>query len=192
MGKLIQVTAFTAIAAAASAAWGQATPDLYDSAGKAIGQYKGDSVIIPYNSQPVRVYLDAHWDYGTAQPVSSGLTWKHVPLYYESADCTGQAYIGTAPTAPASSSPAPTTPATGPAYSPPAYGSQHLVAPSRQGTQWTAYVSAPNPTYAQYAIQSERQHDGSCAAKSYANLWATPSQTTVSLDTYGVPPFYAR
>ncbi len=198
MGKFIQASAVIAIAATASAAWGQAAPpqpptaaaDLYDSAGKAVGQYKGDSVIISYNNQPLRIYTDAHWDYAQGRPVSSGLTWKHVPVYYAPADCTGQAYIATAPTAPtAQGSPAPSA---GPPYTPPAYGSQYLAAPSRQGTQWTAYVSAQNPTYTQYPIQSERQYDGSCAAKSYPGLWATPVQTTVPLDTYGVPPLYAR
>lgn len=190
MGKYIQATAFIAIAATTSAVWGQAAPDLYDSTGKAVGQYKGDSVVISYNNQPVRIYTDAHWDYSQGRPVSSGLTWKHVPVYYGTPDCTGQAYIGTAPTAPtAQGSP---TPSAGPPYTPPAYGSQYLVAPSRQGMQWTAYVSAQNPTYSQYPIQSERQYDGSCAAKSYSNLWTTPVQTTVPLSTYGVPPFYVR
>jgi len=191
MEKCIQTTAFIAIVAAASAAWGQATPDLYDSTGKAVGQYKGDSVIISYNNQPVRIYTDAHWDYSQGRPVSSGLTWKHVPVYYATPDCTGQAYLGTSPTAPTGQGGQ--TQTTGPAYTAPAYGSQYLVAPSKQGTDWTAYVSAQNPTYSQqYPIQSERQYDGSCAAKSYPNIWVTPAQTTVPLATYGVPPFYAR
>ena len=77
MGKCIQTAAFIAITAATSAAWGQAAPqtapqDLYDSAGKAVGQYKGDSVVISYNNQPVRIYTDAHWDYSQGRPVSSG------------------------------------------------------------------------------------------------------------------------
>lgn len=190
MKKYLPATAFSLVAIAALPAWSQATPDLYDSAGKAVGQYKGDSVVIPYNNQPVRIYTDAHWDYTQGRPVSSGLTWKHVPVYYGTPDCTGQAYIGTSPTAPTAQG-AP-TPATGPAYSPPAYGSQYLVAPSRQGTQWTAYISAPTPAYQQYPIQSERQYDGTCAQKTYPSLWATPVQTSVPLDTYGVPPFYAR
>jgi hypothetical protein len=190
MGKCIQTAAFIAITAATSAVWGQATQDLYDSAGKAVGQYKGDSVIISYNNQPVRIYTDAHWDYSQGRPVSSGLTWKHVPVYYTTADCTGQAYIATAPTEPAAQgSPAPRT---GPAYSAPAYGSQYLVAPSRQGTDWTANVSGQIPTYAQQSIQSERQYDGSCAPRSYANIWVTPVQEAVPLATYGVPPFYVR
>lgn len=193
MRNLRQAIAFAALAAAASTGWTQATPDLYDSTGKAVGQYKGDSVIIPYNeNQQLRIYLDAHWDYAAARPTSSGLNWKHVPLYYQSADCSGQAYIGTAPTAPTASGQNQTTPATGPAYSPPAYGTPYLVAPSRQGETWTAHISAENPTYTQYAIQSERQHDGACAAKSYPSLWATPVQTTVPLQNYGTPPFYAR
>lgn len=190
MGKILQATAAVALAAATSAAWAQAAADLYDSAGKAVGQYKGDSVVIQYNNQPVRIYTDGHWDYSQGRPVSSGLTWKHVPVYYATADCTGQAYLPTAPTAPtAQGSPAP---ATGPAYSPPAYGSQYLVAPSRQGTDWTAHISAQNPQYSQVAVQSERQYDGSCAAKSYGSLWLTPVQTSVPLNTYGVPPLYVR
>jgi len=189
MKKLAQATAILAFAAS-SAAWGQAAADLYDSTGKAVGQYKGDSVIISYNNQPLRIYTDAHWDYGQGRPVSSGLTWKHVPLYYVTADCTGQAYIGTAPTAPTAQGGA--APATGPAYSPPAYGAQYLVAPSRQGADWTAHLSAQNPTYSQVAVQSERQYDGSCGARSYGSLWATPVQTTVPLNTYGVPPLYVR
>ncbi|HCY64804.1 MAG TPA: hypothetical protein DHV59_18675 [Oxalobacteraceae bacterium] len=191
MEKSRQAGIFAAMAMAASAAWGQATPDLYDSSGKAIGEYKGDSVVVQYNNQPVRVYLDAHYDYAAKRPLSSGLTWKHVPVYYQSANCTGQAYIGTAPTAPTSTTQNQTA-APGPEYSPPAYGSQYLVAPSRQGAQWTAYVSGQNPTYTQYAIQSERQYDGTCAAKAYPNLWVTPAQATVPLTNYGTPPFYAR
>ena len=192
MGKCIQVTAFIAITAATSAVWGQATTsaDLYDSTGKPIGQYKGDSVVISYNNQPVRIYTDSHWDYGEGRPVSSGLTWKYVPVYYGTSDCTGQAYIGTAPTEPAAQGGTPST--TGPAYTAPAYGSQYLVATSKQGTDWTAYVSAQNPTYSQAPIQSYRQYNGSCAPKSYANIWVTPVQTTVPLATYGTPPFYVR
>lgn len=191
MGKCIRATAFIAIAATTSAVWGQAaTPDLYDSTGKPVGQYKGDSVIIAYNNQPVRIYTDAHWDYSQGRPVSSGLTWKYVPVYYGTPDCTGQAYIGTAPNEPTAQGS--TTPSTGPAYSAPAYGSQYLVATSKQGTTWTAYVSAQNPTYSQYPVQSYRQYDGSCGAKSYASLWVTPVQTTVPLATYGTPPFYTR
>ncbi len=190
MGKLIQATAFTAMTATASLAWGQATPDLYDSTGKAVGQYKGDSVVISYNNQPVRIYTEGHWDYSQGRPVSSGLTWKHVPVYYATADCTGTAYIGTSPKAPAAQgAPAPTT---GPDYSPPAYGSQYLVAPTKQGDVWTANVSAQNPTYTQVAIQSERLYDGTCAPKSYASLWVTPVGQAVPLATYGTPPFYAR
>lgn len=202
MGKCIRATAFIAIAATTSVVWGQAaTPDLYDSTGKAVGQYKGDSVVISYNNQPVRIYTDAHWDYTQGRPVSSGLTWKYVPVYYGTANCSGQAYIGTAPNEPtaqggnATPSAGPSSPAQaygGPSYSAPAYGSQYLVATSRQGTDWTAYVSAQNPTYSQYPVQSYRQYDGSCAAQSYSNLWVTPVQTTVPLSTYGTPPFYAR
>ena len=190
MKKLIQATATVAFAVASSAAWAQAAADLYDSAGKAVGQYKGDSVIISYNNQPVRIYTDAHWDYSQGRPASSGLTWKHVPVYYGTADCTGQAYIATSPTAPTAQGGA--APAPGPAYSPPAYGSQYLVATSRQGADWTAHISAQNPQYAQTAIQSERQYDGSCGARSYGSLWVTPVQTAVPLNTYGVPPLYAR
>lgn len=190
MEKFIRATAFTLAAVSTSVAWAQAAPDLYDSTGKPVGQYKGDSVIITYNAQPVRIYTDAHWDYTQGSPVSSGLTWKYVPVYYGTPNCTGQAYIGTSPTAPTSQgAPAPSTAAP---YSPPAYGSPYLVAPSKQGTQWTAYVSAQNPTYQQYPVQSERQYDGSCAPKSYPSLWTTPVQMAVPLDTYGVPPFYAR
>ncbi|TCS38639.1 hypothetical protein EDC30_102378 [Paucimonas lemoignei] len=191
MGKLRYAGAFAVIAVAASSAWAQVTADLYDSTDKAVGQYKGDSVIIQYNNQPARIYLDQHYDYAANRPVSSGLTWKRVPVYYQSADCTGQAYIGTSPTAPTSGTQN-QTPTTGPAYSPPAYGSRYLVAPYRQGNDWNAYVSNENPAYAQYQIQSERQYDGSCAARSYPNLWATPAQTSVPLNTYGTPPFYAR
>lgn len=192
MRKLSQTIGLAALAAATSTVWAQATPDLYDSTGKAVGQYKGDSVIIPYNNAQVRLYLEAHWDYAATKPTSSGLNWKHVPLYYQTADCSGQAYIGTAPTAPTPSGQAPAAPATGPAYSPPAYGTPYLVATTQQGGQWTGHVSAENPTYTQYAIQSERQYDGSCAAKSYSNLWVTPVQTTVPLQNYGAPPFYVR
>lgn len=191
MGKLRRASAFAAIAVAASSAWGQAAADLYDSADKAVGQYKGDSVVLQYNNQPVRIYLDAHYDYAAGRPTSSGLTWKHAPVYYTSSDCTGQAYIGTSPTAPTSATQSQAS-TSGPGYSPPAYGSRYLVAPYRQGNDWNAYVSNQNPTYAQYAIQSERQYDGSCAAKSYPNLWAAPAQTSIPLNTYGTPPFYAR
>lgn len=190
MRKFVQATALAALAAATSSAWSQATPDFLDSTGKAVGQYKGDSVIIAYNNQSVRIYTDAYWDYAQGRPVSSGLTWRYVPVYYGTSDCTGQAYIGTSPTAPtAQGNPAPST---GPAYTAPAYGSHYLFAPIHQGTQWTAYVSALNPTYSQVAIQSARQYDGSCAARSYTSLWVTAVQTTVSLDTYGVPPFYVK
>lgn len=193
MGRFIRAIAFISAAAATSVAWSQAEPDLYDSTGRAVGQYKGDSVIVLYGGQTVRIYTDAHWDYTQGRPISSGLTWKHVPLYYETPDCTGQAYIGTSPTAP-------TVPATqggaaptaGPPYTPPAYGSRFLFAPSKQGAEWIAYISEENPTYQQYSIQSERQYDGSCASKSYANLWATPVITQAGLEVYGVPPFYAR
>lgn len=192
MSRFIQASIVSALAATSLTAWGQAAPDLYDSTGKAVGAYKGDSVIISYNNQPVRIYTDAHWDYTQGRPTTSGLTWKHIPTYYTTADCTGQAYLGTSPRAPTAQG-APTAPAPGPDYSPPAYGTQYLAAPNRQGTQWTAYVSAQNPQYTQYPIQSERQWDGSCAQKSYPTLWATPATATVPLDTtYGVPPFYAR
>ena len=147
-------------------------------------------MIIAYNNNPVRVYTDSHWDYSQGRPVSSGLTWKHIPVYYGTPNCTGQAYIGTAPTAPTPQGGGAQT--TGPAYSPPAYGSQYLIATARQGTQWTAHVSTQNSTYAQTPIQSERQYDGSCAARTYSSLWTTPVQTTVPLDTYGTPPFYVR
>lgn len=190
MGKLIQATVTTAFVAIAPLSWGQATPDLYDSAGKAVGQYKGDSVVISYNNQPVRIYTDAHWDYTQGKPVTSGLTWKFVAVYYATADCTGTAYLGTSPTAPTTQgTPAPTT---GPSYSSPAYGSQYLIAPTKQGEVWTANVSAQNPTYSQVAITSERQYDGTCAAKTYATLWVTPVAQAVPLNTYGVPPFYVR
>ncbi len=194
MGKFIQASAFLAVSATCAAAWGQATQstsDLYDSAGKTVGQYKGDSVVISYNNQPLRIYTDAHWDYSQGRPVSSGLTWKYVPVYYTTPDCSGQAYIGTAPTAPTAQGGSQTQGSGGP-YSPPAYGSQYLAAPSKQGNEWTAYVSAQNPVYAQYQIQSERQYDGSCAPKAYANIWATPVQTAVPLNTYGAPPFYTK
>lgn len=194
MGKFIQATAFAAIAAASTAVWSQqatTTPDLYDSTGRPVGQYKGDSVVLSYNNQPVRVYTDAHWDYSQGSPISSGLTWRHIPVYYGSPDCTGQAYIGTSPKAPMAQG-GQTQQTTGPDYSPPAYGSQYLVATARQGNQWTAHVSAQNPSYAQTPIQSERQYDGTCAQKSYANVWTTPVQTTVPLDNYGTPPFYVR
>ena len=184
MKQFIQASAFTVIAVTSSVAWGQAAPDLYDSTGKAIGQYKGDSVVIPYSNQTVRVYLDNHWDYGAGRPLSSGVTWKYVPVYYATPDCTGQAYIGSGAGTPAGTPP---STATGPAY-----GSQYVVAPNKQGNQWTAYVSAANPTYTQYPLQSERQYDGSCAAKSQPSLWTTPVQTTVPLNTYGTPPFYIR
>lgn len=194
MRKLRRASLFTAFALAASTAWAQNAADLYDSTGKGVGIYKGDSVVLQYNNQPVRIYLDAHYDYTANRPLSSGLTWKHVPVYYQSSNCTGQAYIGTAPTAPTASTSGTQNQGTnaGPAYSPPAYGSQYLVASSRQGNQWTAYVSGQSPTYTQYAIQSERQYDGSCAARSYPNLWVTPVQSTVPLSNYGTPPFYAR
>lgn len=195
MEKLRRASVFAAMAVAASAAWAQTAADLYDSTGKAVGQYKGDSVVLQYNNQPVRIYLGAHYDYAAGRPLSSGLTWRPVPIYYQSSNCSGQAYIGTSPTAPASSTQNQTpnqTSATGPGYSSPAYGSHYLVAPSLQGTTWTAYVSAQDPTYTQYAIQSERQYDGSCAARSYPSLWATPAQATVPLTNYGTPPFYVR
>lgn len=192
MGTCIRATVFIAITAATSAVWAQtAQQDLYDSTGKPVGQYKGDSVIISYNSQPVRIYTDAHWDYSQGRPLSSGLTWKYVPVYYGTPDCTGQAYIGTSPNQPTAQGGS-TAQNAAPPYSAPAYGSQYLVAASKQGTNWNAYVSAQNPTYSQYPIQSYRQYDGSCAPQSYSNLWATPVQTTAPLSTYGTPPFYVR
>lgn len=192
MGKFIQATAFAMVAATASVAWGQAEPDpdLVDNSGRAIGQYKGDSVIVLYGGQTVRIYTDAHWDYTQGRPISSGLTWKHVPLYYESQNCTGQALIGASPTAPVAQGAA-TSPAGAP-YTPPSYGSRFHFAPSKQGNEWTAYISQENPTYQQYSVRSERQYDGSCAAKSYPSLWATPVITQVGLEIYGVPPFYVR
>jgi hypothetical protein len=190
MNKFIRATAVTLVAAATSVAWGQAEPDLYDSTGRQVGQYKGDSVLVLYGGQTVRIYTDAHWDYTQGRPVSSGLTWKYVPLYYESADCTGQALIGTSPTAPINQGTA-TSPTRAP-YSSPAYGSRFLFAPSKQGNDWTAYISQENPTFQQYSVRSERQYDGSCSPRSYPNLWATPVITQTGLEIYGVPPFYAR
>lgn len=190
MGKLIQATVLTLAAGATPVVWGQATPDLYDSAGKPVGQYKGDSVVVAYSGQSVRIYTDAHWDYAQGRPTSSGLTWKHVPLYFETANCSGQGYIGAVLTAPTAQGTA--VPTAGPPYTPPAYGSRFLFAPSKLGNVWTAYISQENPTYQQYSIQSERLYDGTCAAKSYPNLWATPVITQVGLDIYGVPPFYVR
>jgi hypothetical protein len=194
MGTCIRATAFIAIAAAASAAWGQAAQqDLYDSTGKPVGQYKGDSVIISYNSQPVRIYTDAHWDYSQGRPISSGLTWKYVPVYYSTTDCTGQAYIGTSPSQPIAQDSSSTAQNAVPPYSAPAYGSQYLVAASKQGANWTAYVSAQNPTYSQSQIQSYRKYDGSCVEQHYySGLWVTPVQTSVPLSTYGTPPLYVR
>jgi hypothetical protein len=190
MGKLIRATAFTLAAAATSVAWSQVEPDLVDSTGRPVGQYKGDSVIVLYSGQVVRIYTDAHWDYTQGRPISSGLTWKHVPLYYQTADCTSQAYIGTSPTAPIAQGAA--TPTAGAPYTSPAHGSHFLFAPSKLGTVWTAYISGENPTFQQVSMQSERQYDGSCAPKSYPGLWATPVFTQVGLEIYGVPPFYAR
>lgn len=190
MGKLIQAAAFALVTATASVAWSQATPDLYDNTGRAVGQFKGDSVIVLYSGQVVRIYTDADWDYTSARPVSSGLTWRYAPLYYPTPDCTSQAYIGTSLTAPAAQGAV--TPTAGPPYSPPAYGTRFLFAPSKQGTQWIAYISQENPQFQQISVQSERQYDGSCAQKSYSNLWVTPVITQVGLEIYGVPPFYAR
>lgn len=190
MGIFIRATAFTIAAVATSAAWGQAEPDLVDSTGRGIGQYKGDSVIVLYSGQTVRIYTDAHWDYTLGRPLSSGLTWRHIPLYYETSDCTGQAYIGTSPSAPAAQGAA--TSSSGAPYTSPPYGSRFHFAASRQGSEWIAYISQENPTYQQYSINSERQYDGSCAAKSYPNLWATPVVTQAGLEIYGVPPFYVR
>lgn len=190
MGRIFQATAFTLAAGITSVAWSQAQPDLVDSTGRAVGQYKGDSVTVLYGGQVVRIYTDADWNYSLGRPASSGLTWKHVPLYYQTPDCTSQAYIGTAPTAPIAQGAA--APASGAPYSSPAYGSHFLFAPSKIGTVWTAYISGENPTFQQVAIQSERQYDGSCAAKSYSNLWVTPVFTQVGLEIYGVPPFYVK
>ncbi|TCS39348.1 hypothetical protein EDC30_101304 [Paucimonas lemoignei] len=190
MNKFIRATAFTMVAAATSAAWAQAQPDLVDSTGREIGQFKGDSVVVLYGGQTVRIYTDAHWDYTLRRPVSSGLTWRFVPLYYESANCTGQALIGASPTAPVSEGAA--SPAAAAPYSPPAHGSHFYFAPTKQGDAWTAYISDENPTFQQYAIRSERQYDGTCAQKSYSNLWATPVVTQTGLEIYGVPPFYVR
>jgi hypothetical protein len=190
MEKVIRATAFTLVAAATSVAWGQATPDLVDSTGRQVGEYKGDSVLVLYSGQTVRIYTDSHWDYTQGRPVSSGLTWKHVPLYYETADCSGQALIGASPTAPANQGAAAS--ATGAPYSSPAYGSHFFFAPSKQGNVWTAYISKENPEFLQYSVKSERQYDGTCAPKSYTTLWATPVITQTGLEIYGVPPFYVK
>ncbi|SNS93056.1 hypothetical protein SAMN06265795_109115 [Noviherbaspirillum humi] len=190
MKRFIRTTAFIMAAAATSTAWSQITPDLVDSTGREVGRFKGDSVTVLYSGQVVRIYVDAHWDYTQGRPLSSGLTWKHVPLYYATADCSGQAYMGTSPTAPVASGAA--APAAGAPYTQPAYGSHFLFAPSKVGTAWTAYISGENPTFQQVAIQSERQYDGSCAAKSYPNLWVTPVVTQTGLEIYGVPPFYVK
>jgi len=142
MGKFRQAIAWSLAASAASLAWSQTEPDLYDSTGRAVGKFKGDSVVLTYDDVSVRVYTDTDWDYAQGRPLSSGLTWKHVPLYYETQDCTGQAYIGVSPTTPAAQGAATTS--AGPPYTAPSYGSQYLFAPSKQGTDWTAYISQRN------------------------------------------------
>jgi len=192
MGTYIRATAFIAIAVSASAAWGQATPDLYDSTGKAVGQYKGDSVIIlRKGTDPVRIYTDAHWDYSSGgKPLSSGLTLKYVPIYYATPDCTGQPYISTSPTEP--QAPGGPTPGTGPAYTSPAYGSQYLVATWKSGTNWYIFYSDKTPQYQQVNIFSQRQYDGTCYQRSYSNMWVTQAKDWEWLGTYGTPPFYVK
>lgn len=189
MGTYIRATAFIAIAVSASAAWGQ--QDLYDSANKAVGKYTGDSIIISRNNEPVRIYTDADWDYSKGSPGSSGLTWKYVPLYSASPNCSPPYYISTSPTEPkAQGGP---TPGTGAAYTPPAYGSQYLVATWKGGANWYAFYSAKNPNYQQVSIQSQYQYDGSCAQKYYPNMWVTPFLGDAEpLNIYGTPPFYVK
>lgn len=188
MGTYIRATAFIAIAVSASAAWGQ---DLYDSTNKAVGKYAGDSVIIsPAGKDPVRIYTDADWDYGNGNPVSSGLTWKYVPLYYTTPNCTGQGYIIASPTEP--KAPGGPPPGTEPAYTPPAYGSQYLVATWKNGTNWYAFYSDKTPTYQKVNVLSQYQYNGSCVPKSYSNVWATQAKTWEWLGTYGTPPFYVK
>jgi hypothetical protein len=190
MRKLTQATVFALTTAATSVALAQTAPELIDSTGRSLGRYAGDSVLVLYGGQVVRIFTDAHWDYSTGRPASSGLTWKYVPIYYTSLDCTGQSYIGAslfAQTPQGATTPPAVTP-----YTSPAYGSHFLLAPFRIGNTWTAYISAENPTFQQVAIQSELQYGGSCAQKSYPTLWVTPVITQVGLDIYGVPPFYVR
>ena len=196
MGKIIRASAFSLAAAFTSVAWSQVVPDLIDNTGRSIGQYVGDSVLVLYSGQVVRIYLDPDWNYSTGGPASSGLSWRYVPVYYQSLDCSGQAYIGGSLTEPAlamplTGQPAP-TPGTVPAYSSPAYGSHFMFAPSKLNNAWIAYVSWENPNFVPAPMQSVRQWDGSCAQKSYPVVWVTPVITQVGLDIYGVPPFYAR
>lgn len=190
MKKFIQSAVFALAAAATSVAWSQVVPDLVDSTGRSIGQYVGDSVLVLYGGQVVRIYTDAHYDYSTGHPISSGLTWKFVPIYYQTLDCTGQAYIGGSVTAPTPQGNP--TPSPGPAYTSPAYGSHFLFAPVKVGDGWIAYISWENPNFVPTLIQSERRYDGSCAQHTYLNLFTTPVITQVGLEIYGTPPFYVR
>lgn len=190
MGKLTRTTAFACFTAFTLPAWSQATHELIDSTGRSVGQFAGDSALVFYAGQVVRIYTDAHWDYAANRPLSSGLTWKFVPIYYEGPMCTGQAYIGGSPLVPVIPD-APTPPA-GPPYTSPAYGSHFLFAPFRVGTNWTAYISQENPAFQQVSTQSQRQYSGSCLDRPNLTVWATPVVAQLGLEIYGVPPFYVR
>lgn len=143
-----------------------------DAAGKVIGRSaalgSNSSVALDYNGKVLILPLRAGLTDASGAR-SSGLDWQGSLLVYSGPDCTGTAYITAS------------------------FGSPTMASAVKFGNQWIAHISAPGAVASGgYTLTSTRYPDGNCVNNTFATTTVVPVETTFSLDTYGIAPFYIQ
>jgi hypothetical protein len=169
----IQTCCFTLLATLASAGLAQ-SPVLTEASGRVIGRVgSGDTfgtVLIGTGNQTMILRVSREFPPNLR---SSGLIWSSYQINYTGPGCSGTAYFS---------------------YKGSVYGQRRLVVPSKQGTQWLAFVAAQNFVIVPEVTILSNLYEGQCTNNASPRIEneLVAVEYTFPLNRVGVPPFFIK